>query len=235
MPKRGRHSKRRKELEAFLRDQETLFELEKSRDKRLGRPPKEQFSLEYQEILNALDQRANDIKGSRYALGHRPENCTDTQIEKLKLIENSYPDLYKAYQLKETLRLILHLKDSFLAAEELGQWYIDASTCGMKPMAELAEKIQRHRENILNSVRFQANSAKSESTNTTIKALIKMARGFRNLDNMKALIYLKCSDLLIPLNNRAQPSAERRKELRLKVAERRKEREEARRFPEIAM
>ena len=102
-------------------------------------------------------------------------------------------------------------------------------------MAELAEKIQRHRENILNSVRFQANSAKSESTNTTIKALIKMARGFRNLDNMKALIYLKCSDLLIPLNNRVQPSAERRKELRLKAAERRKEREEARRFPEIAM
>ena len=234
MPKRGRHSKRRKELEAFLRDQAILDELEQSRGKRPGRPSKEQFSSEHQEILNMLDQQAKDIKGSRYALGHKPENRTETQMEKIKLIENSYPDLYKAYQLKETLRLILHLKDNCLAAEELGQWYIDASTCDLKPMVELAEKIQRHRENILNSVRFQANSAKSESTNTTIKALIKMARGFRNLDNMKSLIYLKCSDILIPLNNRVQPSAERRKEMRLKAAERRKEREEARRFPEIA-
>ena len=102
-------------------------------------------------------------------------------------------------------------------------------------MQELAEKIKRHRENILNSIRFQANSAKSESTNTTIKALIKMARGFRNLENMKALIYLKCSDLTVPLNNRTQPSTKQRTEMRLKAAERRRVREEARRFPECAM
>ncbi|MCR5772911.1 MAG: transposase, partial [Butyrivibrio sp.] len=46
-----------------------------------------------------------------------------------------------------------------------------------------------------------ANSAKSESTNTTIKGLIKLARGFRNLDNMITLIYLKCSDIVVPLCN----------------------------------
>ena len=34
-----------------------------------------------------------------------------------------------------------------------------------------------------------------------------MARGFRNLDNMIALIYLRCSDLVVPLHNRPQPSA----------------------------
>ena len=96
-------------------------------------------------------------------------------------------------------------------------------------------KIQRHRENILNAVHFQANSSKSESTNTTIKGLIKVARGFRNLDNMIALIYLKCSDLLIPLNNRVQPSPEKRTAIRLKAAERRRKRVEAKRFPEVAV
>ena len=107
--------------------------------------------------------------------------------------------MYLAYQIKEALRLILHLKDCGLAAAELDKWLDKTSTCGLKPMQELAEKIKRHRENILNSIRFQANSAKSESTNTTIKALVKMARGFRNLENMKSLIYLKCSDLTVPL------------------------------------
>jgi len=233
MPKRGRHSKRRKELEAFLYNQEALSQLDTSMNKRPGRPSKEQFSPEHQEILNTLDQHAKDIKGSRYALVHRPESRTERQIEKLKLIENSYPDLYRAYQMKETLRLILHLKDSSLAAEELDKWYNNAASCGLKPMLELAEKIQRHRENILNSVRFQANSAKSESTNTTIKALIKVARGFRNLDNMTALIYLKCSNLLIPLNNRAQPSAEKRAAMRFKAAEHRREKAEAKRFPGV--
>ena len=235
MPKRGRHSKRRKELEAFLQEQAVLEDLGNAQPKRAGRPPKEQFSHEHQEILDTLSKRAKDIKGARYALGHRPENRTESQTERLKLIENSYPDLYRAYQLKETLRLILHLKDCDLAAAELDKWMSEASASGLKPMDELAEKIRRHRENILNSIRFQANSAKSESTNTTIKALIKMARGFRNLENMKALIYLKCSDLVIPLNNRPQPSSESRKAMRLKAAEQRRVREELHRLPEMAI
>ena len=70
-------------------------------------------------------------------------------------------------------------------------------------------------------------------TNTTVKALIKTARGFRNLENMKALIYLKCSDLLIPLNNRPQPSAQKRRAMRLEAAQRRRSRQEAARQPEI--
>jgi transposase len=233
MPKRGRPSKRRKELEAFLREQAVLTALTDMQPTSPGRPPKERFSSEHQEILDVLSQRAKDIKGSRYALGHNPENRTESQTEKLRLIENSYPDLYKAYQLKETLRLILHLKDCDLAAEELDKWLADTASCELKSMVELAEKIQRHRDNILNSIRFQANSAKSEATNTTVKALIKMARGFRNLENMKALIYLKCSDLLIPLNNRPQPSAEKRRAMRLEAAQRRKSRQEAARQPEI--
>ena len=227
MPKRGRPSKRRKELEEFLQEQMLLTNLEGSSSTRLGRPRSEQFSSEHQDILDDLAQRVRYIKGARYALGHKPENRTENQNERIALIENAYPDLYRAYQLKETLRLILHLKDRDLAEEELDKWISDASESGLKPMQVLSEKISRHRENILNSIRFQANSAKSESTNTTIKAMIKMARGFRNLENMMALIYLKCSDLVIPLNNRPQPSSERRNVMRRKANDQRKTREAA--------
>lgn len=234
MPQRGRPSKRKKELKAFLQKQAVIAVLGSEQSKRPGRPPKEEFSAEHQKILDDRFQNIRDIKGARYALGHKPENLTENQIERLKLIENAYPDLYRAYQLKEALRLILHLKDSDLALIELDNWITETSSCGLTPMEELAAKIQRHRNNILNSIRFQANSAKSESTNTTIKALIKMARGFRNLDNLKALIYLKCSDLVVPLNNRPQPSAERRMAMRQKAAQQRARREEAKRHPEMA-
>ena len=122
------------------------------------------------------------------------------------------------------------MRDADEAAAQLDEWVGDAAACGLAPMEELAAKISRHRESILSSVRLQANSAKSEACNTTIKALVKMARGFRNLDNMIALIYLKCSDLVVPLHNRPQPSAEWQKKKRDEANERRRAAEELRRI-----
>ena len=117
------------------------------------------------------------------------------------------------------------MKDEKQAAIELEKWITDASESGLEPMVELSEKIGRHKANILNSVRCQANSAKSEAVNTTIKVLIKMARGFRNIGNMIALIYLKCSDLVIPLYNRPQMSSEKAAAARKTANELRKRRQ----------
>lgn len=207
--KPGRPCRRKRELLSRLKELREMLPEEPEVPKKQGRPRKDALSPEHQEEIDLLASRAKDIKRSRYALGHNPENCTEYQTEKIKLIENSYPDLYRAYQLKETLRLILHMKDAELAEEELDKWIEESASSGLAPMEELSAKILRHRENILNSIRCQANSAKSEAVNTTIKVLIKMARGFRNIENMIALIYLKCSDLVIPLFNRVQMTAER--------------------------
>jgi len=225
MPKHGRPSRRKQDLLAFLEGQLEFLPPVASPSKKKGRPRKEQFTSEHQEILDHLQNRARAIKGSKHALGHNPENCSEYQADKIKLIENDYPDLYRAYQLKEALRLILHMKDEKQAAIELDQWITDASGSGLGPMMELSEKINRHKANILNSVRCQANSAKSEAVNTTIKVLIKMARGFRNIGNMIALIYLKCSDLVIPLHNRPQMSSEKAAAARNTANELRKRRQ----------
>ena len=226
LPKHGRPSRRKKELLAFLADPEnnTLPDHRDPKRKGRGRPRKDELSPEHQAVLDQLADKAKSIKGAKHALGHNPENCTECQTDKIKLIENNYPDLYRAYQLKEALRLILHMKDDTQAANELNQWISDAAASGLKPMEELAAKIERHKENILNSIRCQANSAKSEAVNTTIKVLIKMARGFRNIGNLVALIYLKCSDLVIPLNNRPQMTAEQAASARNKANEQRSRR-----------
>lgn len=206
MPRRGRPSKRKKELLSFIADIQKSMDAPPVRQK--GRPRKEQFSARHQEILDDLAEKVRNIKGAKHALGHNPENCTGSQADRIKMIENSYPDLYRAYQLKESLRLILHMSDPELARTELDVWIQEAADSGLPAMVSLSEKIKRHRDNILNSIENHANSAKSEATNTTIKVLIKMARGFWNLENMIALIYLKCSDLVIPLHNRCQMTPE---------------------------
>ena len=207
--KRGRPCRRKKELLSQLKELQALLPEEPQIQRPQGRPKKDGLSPEHQDEIGRLAAQAKEIKGSRYALGHNPENCTEYQAEKLRLIENSYPDLYRAYQLKEALRLILHMKDAGIAEKELDNWIQESGASGIAPMVELSAKITRHRDNILNSIRCQANSAKSEAVNTTIKVLIKMARGFRNIENMTALIYLKCSDLVIPLFNRIQMTPEK--------------------------
>ena len=225
--KPGRPCRRKRELLSRLKELREMLPEEPEVPKKQGRPRKDALSPEHQEEIDLLASRAKDIKRSRYALGHNPENCTEYQTEKIRLIENSYPDLYRAYQLKETLRLILHMKDAELAEEELDKWIEESASSGLAPMEELSAKILRHRENILNSIRCQANSAKSEAVNTTIKVLIKMARGFRNIENMIALIYLKCSDLVIPLFNRVQMTAERAAAARNTANELRRKRKES--------
>ena len=225
MPKRGRPSSRKLELLSFLASLKETVQPGQCKTGKRGRPRKEQLSPEHQEILDRLSEKAKSIKGAKHALGHNPENCTEYQTEKIKLIENEYPDLYRAYQLKESLRLILHMKDATQAAVELEEWITAAATSGLAAMAELSEKITRHKDNILNSIKCQANSAKSESVNATIKLLIKMARGFRNIGNLIALIYLKCSDLVIPLHNRPQMSPEKASAARNTANELRKRRQ----------
>lgn len=225
--RRGRPCKRKSELLSRLNELRGMLPEEPRIHRPKGRPRKDSLSPERQEELDRLESQAKDIKGSRYALGHNPENCTENQSEKIKLIENSYPDLYRAYQLKESLRLILHMKDARSAEEELDKWIQESASSGLAPMVELSAKITRHRNNILNSIRCQANSAKSEAVNTTIKVLIKMARGFRNIGNMIALIYLKCSDLVIPLFNRPQMTAEKAAAARQAANELRRKRQES--------
>lgn len=222
MPRRGRPSRRKTELLEFIRCLEEELSQQDEGPRKPGRPRKETFTEEHQAELDSLADAAKAIKGAKHALGHDPKKCTAAQCDKIELIANSYPDLYRAYQLKESLRLILHMSDAVAAANELDKWIREASECGLKPMKELSEKIARHRENILNSVRNHANSAKSEAVNTTIKVLIRMARGFWNIGNMIALIYLKCSDLVVPLHNRPQMSVEWAAKVRRKAAERRR-------------
>ena len=145
---------------------------------------------------------AKEIKSAAYALGKAPENLTQKQREKLNLIAATNDKLFRAYRMKEKLRLIFQVKDVQLAEEELEDFLSWASRCRIPAMVNLGKKIRRHKEHILNSIRFGMSNARVESTNNKIKLIIRKAYGFRNVENMLDLVYLVCSNLIIPLPNR---------------------------------
>ena len=150
----------------------------------------------------AAKQKATSIKGSAYALGKAPENLTETQKAKLELIQLSDNQLYRAYKLKEALRLIFHMTDVDEADGALTKWVKWARHCRIPKFVELQRKIMRHRDHILNTIRQQVSNARIEANNNKIKLIIRRSFGFRNIQNMLDMILLVCSDIDIPLPNR---------------------------------
>ena len=165
-----------------------------------GRPRK----AEQQTAEAKARENAKVIKGAAYVLGKSPEHLTETQTEKLEIIQLSDNKLYRAYQLKEKLRLLLKMTDVEKAEIELHDWVMWARRCRIPEFVELQRKIMRHKDQILNTIRMRISNARVESINNKIKLIIRRSFGFRNIENMMDLILLICSDLKIQLPNRPQ-------------------------------
>ena len=150
----------------------------------------------------AKDIYSKEIKGSKYALGKRPENLTENQAARLEMIRISDPELYRAYQLKEKLRLLFQFKDPETVEKELNSWLSWAQRCRIPEFLKLRKKIKKHKEDILTTIRYGLSNARIESTNNKIKLIIRKAYGFRSMQNMLDLILLECSDLPINLPGR---------------------------------
>jgi len=145
---------------------------------------------------------AKEIKGSRYALLKNPENLTASQEATVEMIAKSNPMLYRAYLLKEKLRLVFRYPPEDAEAE-LDAWIKWAMHSRIPQFVELQRKIKRHKDAILASIRHGVSNARIEAVNNKIKVAIRMGYGFRNLENMIALIMLRCSKLDVALPGRA--------------------------------
>ena len=157
--------------------------------------------------VKAAKAKAEEIKNSAYALGKAPEHLTENQQAKVAMIAENNDRLYRAYRMKEMLRLLLKIRDVNEAETELKQWLWWASHSRIKAFKELYLKIKRHREHILNAIRLGMSNARIEAINNKIKLIIHKAYGFRNIQNMLDMVYLVCSDLKVPLPNRKLKAA----------------------------
>lgn len=145
---------------------------------------------------------AAGIKGSVFALGKAPENLTDGQRARLGMIRSGDPKLYRAYRLKESLRLLPETTDADQDETDLKHWLWWASHSRIPASRELYAKIKRRKEHIPDTIRLGTGNARVEARNNKIKLIIRKAYGFRNVGNMMDMIYLVCSGIHIPLPNR---------------------------------
>jgi transposase len=112
--------------------------------------------------------------------------------------------LYRAYLLKEGLRLIFRFSYNE-ATVELDRWLKWAQRCRIMGFVELGKKIRRHKAAVLATIKNGLSNARIEAINNKIKVTIRMGYGYRNIDNLIALVMLKCGESIVTLPGRKLP------------------------------
>ena len=147
-------------------------------------------------------ERVDLMKSSKYPLLMNPDSLSESYQAKLSQILLENRRLATAYRLKEELRLIFKLKPEEVKPALL-KWRRRAWSSRNPLLVELQRKIKRHMDAIVATVEHGLSNARIEATNNKIKLTIRMAYGFRNIDNLIAMVMLRCGGLPVALPGRS--------------------------------
>jgi transposase len=141
--------------------------------------------------------RGRWVKSVRWSLLKAPERQTTRQLAALHEVSHANKRLYRAFLLKEELRLIYHLEDPTLAPDHLDAWLGWASRSKLAPFVKLARTIRRYRDGILAAIRLGLSNGRMEALNSKVRLLSHRSFGFHGPQPLIALIYLCCTGLTI--------------------------------------
>jgi transposase len=148
-----------------------------------------------------LGGHAAQLKGCRYALWKNPQDLTSRQAGKLAWIAKHNSTLYRAYLLKEQLRLVFQHRGGE-AVTMLDAWLAWARRSQIPAFIELYHRIKKNRAGIIASVTHGLSNGLTESINTKLRLLTRIAYGFRSTDNLIALCLLDRGGHCPPLPGR---------------------------------
>jgi transposase len=139
------------------------------------------------------------VKGTRWSLLKAPERQTVGQLATLWEVQHTNRALYRAFLLREELRLLYHLDDPSLAPAHLDAWLAWASRSRLRPFVRLARTLRAHRDGILAAIRLGLSNGRLEGLNSKIRLISHRSYGLHSADALIALVYLCCAGIAIDL------------------------------------
>jgi transposase len=142
------------------------------------------------EARRTKDQTMLDtLNHARWAVLKNPERLTQPQQLKLADIQRVNHQLYRAYLLKEQFRQIFAPggEERILTLDE---WLLWASRSRIPEFVDIARKIRPYRDDIASTLTHRLTNALVESLNSRVRLLINIARGFRSVEALMALMQL---------------------------------------------
>jgi transposase len=139
------------------------------------------------------------IKGTRWSLLKSPDKQTIPHLALLGEVQQANKAMFRAFLLKEELRLPYQLQDPTLAPAHIDAWLAWASRSRLQPFIKLARTIRRHHTGILAAIQLGLSNGRLEELNNRIRLISHHSFGFHSATPLIALIYLCCASIAINL------------------------------------
>ena len=121
------------------------------------------------------------------------------QLALLSEAQQATKPMFRAFVLKEELRLLYQLDDPRLAPQHLDPWRAWPSRSRLETFIKLARTIRRHRAGILAAIRLALSNGRLKGLNSRIRLISHRSFGFHSPDPLIALVYLCCAGVIIEL------------------------------------
>jgi transposase len=139
-------------------------------------------------------KHSESLKKTKYIWLKNEQNLTKHQRLQLnEFLEESSLDTARAYQMKTAFDTLWRVQPG--AVEPLlNRWMNEALCAALKPFDYLVNTIKNHYKGIIKSMKTGITNAAAEGLNSIVQMVKSRARGFRNLDNFKAMVYCLGND-----------------------------------------
>jgi len=149
------------------------------------------------DTVRKLERREHEaLKGHKYTFLKKPSNLTGKRAKELESLVQVFPVLGEAYRLKESFNLLWSMSDITEATEFFDKWcqYVILES-NMPAFIKFATTAKTHKKGILSFVQTKITNGILEGLNCKIQLAKRRARGYRNIENFKNMIYFLCGKL----------------------------------------
>ncbi len=132
--------------------------------------------------------KRRELFNSRYTLLKGVERLTDPERARLHQLFQLYPEVKRAWQLKESFRTWYRGRDRSHAWAELSLLEATIASDSLPEFKELVHTLNNWQEEILNYFDYPITNGFVEGKNNRIKTIKRMAYGYRNMANFRLRI-----------------------------------------------
>jgi len=152
---------------------------------------------EVQDEVRRIEQRENPVlRKTRYIWLKNPTNLTAKQKQTLEDLPTKNLKTAKVYQMKLVFQDIYKTYTCLVLAEgAIKKWLSWAVRSRIAPVIEFDKTVKNHFAGIMRYFTSGLTSGSMEGINSRIQNTKRRARGFRNINNLIAMIYLENTNL----------------------------------------
>jgi transposase len=143
--------------------------------------------------LQHLDDKT--LAGTKQLWLFTPKNMPRELRNELNALKDLGLETGRAWAIKEALRKFWEYEYAGSARKYFEWWYGWAVRSRLKPIVEVAKRLKRHLEGLLNYVRHKVTNAMTEGFNSKVQHLKYSARGLRNFESYRRRILFFCGKL----------------------------------------